>query len=167
MNKSLSQETRPEVGEIMDSIRYIFRALRVASITSEKQMGLSAAQLFVLKKIEEKPGLSINELASRTTTHQSSVSVVVKKLEEQKLLQRKFSKDDSRKAMITLTTKGKRLLDKAPPIIQERMINSLQEMSPQETLQLSLHLQNFIQRAGLAEDGGPAPMFEEKTDPTT
>ncbi len=64
----------------MDCIRHIFKALRVSSSQLEKELGLSAAQIFVLRKLCEEPGLSINDLAVRTTTHQSSVSVVVKKV---------------------------------------------------------------------------------------
>src|SRR5437763_1011424 len=64
-----------DVRSIMDAIRRIVRVLRVSSRACEKQVGLSGAQLFVLHKLEEAPALSLNQLADRTRTHQSSVSV--------------------------------------------------------------------------------------------
>lgn len=152
---------RPDVAEIMDAIRFIFRELRVASLQFEKALGLSAAQVFVLKKVQEEPWLSINDLASRTTTHQSSVSVVVKKLEEKGLVRRAVAPEDSRRSIVALTTKGQKVLGKAPQMVQERMIGALQEMSPQKTLELSALLHEFISKAGLSKAGEPAPMFEE------
>src|SRR5215217_2732988 len=65
-----------DVRAVLDAIRRIVRVLRVSSRAAEKQVGLSGAQLFVLHKLEDAPALSLNELADRTRTHQSSVSVV-------------------------------------------------------------------------------------------
>ncbi len=62
---------------MLDAIRRIVQALRESSRAAEKRVGLSGAQLFVLQTLGESPGLSLNELAERTRTHQSSVSVVV------------------------------------------------------------------------------------------
>lgn len=161
MKTNENNQPRSEVAEIMDSIRHIFKALRVASIQFEKAVGLSAAQMFVLKKVHEEPWLSINDLALRTTTHQSSVSVVVKKLEERGLVCRAASPEDSRRSIIALTPTGEQILGKAPKMVQESMIEALQSMSPKKTQELSLLLNEFISNAGLAE-GGPAPMFEER-----
>src|SRR5665213_199086 len=69
-----------EIREILDSIRRIVRLLRVSSREAEREVGLSGAQLFVLRTLSEHKFLSVNELAERTHTHQSSVSVVVQVL---------------------------------------------------------------------------------------
>ena len=65
--------------QVLDAIRRVVRTLREASRHSEKAAGISAAQLFVLQRLAGTGGLSVNELAARTLTHQSSVSVVVSK----------------------------------------------------------------------------------------
>ncbi|MDG0817593.1 MarR family winged helix-turn-helix transcriptional regulator [Bdellovibrio svalbardensis] len=155
-----SPEIRPEVGEVMDYIRHIFKALRVSSSQFEKDLGLSAAQVFVLKKLKDEPGLSINELANRTVTHQSSVSVVVKKLEEQKLVQRSTSKQDSRKVVVFLTEEGAGKLAKIPRALQEDMIETLLNMPNEKTVALAKLMKEFVQKAGIV-DGSVAPMFDE------
>ena len=66
-----------EARTILDSIRGIVQVLRESSRAAEERVGLSGAQLFVLQKLGEGGGASLNELAARTRTHQSSVSVVV------------------------------------------------------------------------------------------
>src|SRR6185312_321205 len=70
-----SMSTSPQ--RVLDSIRRIVRLLREGTRASEDAVGLSAAQLFVLQKLDPAVPLSLTELAARTLTHQSSVSVVV------------------------------------------------------------------------------------------
>ena len=81
--------------EVLDSVRWIFQALRESSRRAERLVGVSGAQLFVLQKLAESPGLSLNELADRTHTHQSSVSTVVSRLVERKLVQRSRAASDA------------------------------------------------------------------------
>lgn len=156
-------EYRSEVGEVMDYIRHIFKALRVSSSQFEKDLGLSAAQIFVMKKLKEEPGLSINCLALRTTTHQSSVSVVVKKLEEQGLVSRTISPEDSRKVVVSLTPAGEGKLAEIPRTVQEHMIETLQNMPPDKTASLAELMREFVTEAGIVETTA-APMFGEDSE---
>ena len=71
-----------EVQAVLDGVRRIVHALRASSRRAEQDYGLSGAQLFVLQRLADAPALSVNELAARTHTHQSSVSTVVAKLVE-------------------------------------------------------------------------------------
>lgn len=152
---------RDEVSEVMDCIRHIFKALRVSSSQFEKELGLSVAQIFVLKKLRDEPGLSINDLAARTTTHQSSVSVVVKKLEEQGLVSRTVSTEDSRRVIVSLTEAGVQRLGTIPRTIQEEMIDTLEAMHPEKTSSLAKLMREFCQQAKIIESE-PPPMFEER-----
>ncbi|HTI65640.1 MAG TPA: hypothetical protein VL524_19085, partial [Gemmatimonadaceae bacterium] len=67
------------IGRSMNAVRSVVRALRINTRAIELKMGISLAQLFVLQQLAEKPADSLNELADRTATHQSSVSVVVRR----------------------------------------------------------------------------------------
>lgn len=159
-NPQNGTQYRQEVGEVMDCIRHIFKALRVASSQFEKTMGLSAAQIFVLKKLKTEPGLSINDLAERTVTHQSSVSVVVKKLEEQGFVRRETSPQDSRKVVVFLTPEGTEKLGGIPLTVQEEMIEALQKMPDSKTQELAKLMREFVGQAGI-EVNGSAPMFDQ------
>ena len=61
---------------IMDALRRVVRALRVSARTAERRFGISGAQLFVLERLAEASAPSVDDLAKRTLTHQSSVSLV-------------------------------------------------------------------------------------------
>jgi DNA-binding MarR family transcriptional regulator len=74
---------------------------------------VSAAQLLVLDKLADAPAQSVNDLAERTLTHQSTVSVVVKRLVRRGLVRRQRSQTDGRRTELALTTAGRSLRDRA------------------------------------------------------
>lgn len=157
-----SSQSAPEAGgrAVLDAFRRIVQALRQASKDSEKSIGLSTAQLFVLRQTaESKEPLSINQLADRTATHQSSVSVVVKKLVELGLLSRRPAARDARSLEISLTDKGRASLAQLPPLIQDRFLEGFERMSAAEQQALVTGLQAFISATGLEQ--APALFFED------
>jgi len=145
---------------IMDSIRKIVRALRLASTAAEKSLGLSAAQLFVLQQLSDGQRLSINELADRTHTHQSSVSVIVARLLEQGLVSRTPSPEDGRRMDVELTAKGKTLSKKAPRATQESILTAISSLSSQEQKTLDKLLVKLVEASSL--DLEPASLFFEE-----
>ncbi len=155
-NKLPNQSQPVEVSEaqaIFDSIRRIVQALRHFSKCSEKELGVSSAQLFVLQKISESQSpLSINDLAEATLTHQSSVSVVVSKLVHRKLVERVQSKVDSRAVELKLSKQGLALLEKTPPSIQERLVDAIVRMDNEGRQSLVQGLHTLIQNAGLEKE---------------
>lgn len=145
----------------MDAIREIVRVLRESSRAAEARVGLSGAQLFVLQKLSEGGPLSLNELAARTLTHQSSVSVVVSRLEREGLVKRARSPQDARRLEISVTRKGERLLAKAPDAAQERLIEGVQRMPAAERLQLAKSLKRLLVAMGV-EERIPVMFFEDE-----
>jgi len=144
---------------VLDSIRRLVEALRLSTRDSERDLGISGAQLFVLQKLSPQKGLSLNELAERTFTHQSSVSVVVTRLEEKGLVDRRRSESDGRRVEIRLTRKGRSLLARAPSPVQDRLLAGLDRLSPTERSQLAALLQRLNTEAGI-EGEAPTLFFE-------
>jgi len=145
---------------VLDSFRRIVHVLRLFDSEAQKSLGLSGAQVFVLEKLREADGISINELADRTHTHQSSVSVIVRKLVGLKLVQRTGSAIDGRRVELFLTSKGKRLLAAAPPAAQSRLIAALGALSKSSRRSLGRLLVQLIQNTGIERER-PALFFEE------
>jgi DNA-binding MarR family transcriptional regulator len=152
----------PETQQILDAIRRIVRALRISSRFSEKALGLSSAQLYVLQKLGETDGSSINELAERTLTHQSSVSAVVSKLVARRLAFRRKSRQDARRAEISLTPKGLALIRRAPQQpIQERLIAAIETLPNAGRKSLARSIISVVRAAGIGD--GPVPLFFEES----
>jgi DNA-binding MarR family transcriptional regulator len=152
-----------ESQDILDSIRRIFRALRISSRSVERDLGISSAQLYVLQKLKDENGISLNELAARTLTHQSSVSVVVSKLVDQGLVQRKKAASDERCLEISITEAGLALLKKAPEPYQERLIRAIENLGPARRAQLAEGLKSIVEMTEI--ESGPAPLFFEDNKP--
>src|SRR5690349_23944856 len=108
---TMSGPSSRSVERSMNALRSIVRALRINTRAIELKMGISLAQLFVLQQLAERPASSLNELAERTATHQSSVSVVVRRLVERGLVSRTSSSSDRRRIEIAVTPAGRALLE--------------------------------------------------------
>jgi DNA-binding MarR family transcriptional regulator len=121
---------------------------------------LSGAQLFVLQCLARQSPCSVNELAARTATDQSSVSVVVSRLVARGHVKRTQSKLDRRSVELTLAPSGKALLERAPEAAQERLIAALMELSKTELGSLSRLLGKVIDAADVAEQT-PTLFFED------
>jgi DNA-binding MarR family transcriptional regulator len=150
----------PATRAVLDSIRRIVRALRESSRKTERSVGLGAAQLFVLQRLAGAPPLSINELAERTLTHQSSVSVVVSRLVRGGLVARTRAAADGRRVEITLTAAGRNLLERAPAAAQDRLIGALGLLGLAARKDLATHLGRLVEAMALPPHH--PPMFFER-----
>ena len=121
--------------------------------------GMSLAQLFVLHCLAEKSADSLNELADRTATHQSSVSVVVTRLMQKGYVSRMPSAVDRRRVLLEITPVGREVLSSAPTTIQMRLIASLRDMPPDDAATLAALMRRWISGAGI--DTNVAPMLGE------
>jgi DNA-binding MarR family transcriptional regulator len=146
---------------ILDSLRRIVQVMRLGSRAAEKRVGLSAAQLFVLQKLAEAPAMSVNALADRTRTHQSSVSVVVRRLVQRGLVARGESDRDGRRVALSLTPRGRALLAKAPAAAQERLIAALDALPDADRRRLAALLDRVVRASGMSQDH-PTMLFEDQ-----
>ena len=146
----------------VEAIRKIVRLLRDSAQVVQGQTGITGAQLFVLRVLAAHPRLSINELADRTMTHQSSVSVVVSRLVERGLVARAPAPEDRRRQVVELTARGRLLHRKAPAVAQEMLIAAVRKLDPEQRRGLAGGLQALA--AALGASPGRAAMFFEDDD---
>jgi DNA-binding MarR family transcriptional regulator len=163
----VSQETRngePDedgvhIRAVMDALRRIVRTLRISARAAEARLGISSAQVFVLHQLKRQDASSIDELAERTLTHQSSVSAVVGRLAARGLVTRRTAPDDARRTRISLTAAGRALLLVAPEVSQARLIAALEQLRPSRQVALARDLTALVR--ALEVSGDPPAMFFE------
>ncbi|RYZ06876.1 MAG: MarR family transcriptional regulator [Myxococcales bacterium] len=148
-----------DVREVLNSLRRIVRTLRVSSRTAEQAVGLTGAQLFVLQCLARHSPCSVNELAARTATDQSSVSVVVSRLVRAGHVLRSPSKHDRRSVELSLTSSGRSLVARAPEAAQDRLIAALGQLTKLELAGLRRLLGKVVEGAEAAEES--ATLFFE------
>jgi len=145
---------------VLDQIRRLVQSLRLAAQKAERQVGLSSAQLFVLQKLSEARAQSVNELATRTATDQSSVSVVLARLTERGLVARRVDPKDRRRVRLSLTARGRALLRRSPAPAQNELVEAIEALRPAERAKLADLLGRVVARMGEV----PAALFFESDD---
>jgi len=146
----------------MNAVRSIVRAQRINTRAIELKMGISLAQLFVLQQLAQRPADSLNDLAERTATHQSSVSVVVRRLVERGLVSRTASTTDKRRIEIAVTPAGRELLDGAPTTVSMELMAALERMGRSDREMLAGLLERWMRDANI--DFTTPPMMGEEDD---
>jgi DNA-binding MarR family transcriptional regulator len=141
----------------MEALRRLVRALSSSAREASSGGGLTGAQLFVLRQVDARPGLSIGQLAASTLSRQSTVSEVVSRLAERGLVARETSATDARQTELSLTASGRRAIAKFGATAQERLADGLASMSTARRRTLADALESWLSAAGMADV--PAGMF--------
>jgi len=157
--KGTSRTSKSSSTIAMDGLRRIVRALRQADAKSLATGGIPSAQLFVLRQLRHKPASSIGELRQATLTSQSSVSEVVARLEGAGLVRRARASDDARRAELSLTQAGRKVLDESPEPFQEKLVSALHRMSQDDQDALATGMTAWLGEAAIGD--APATMFFE------
>jgi DNA-binding MarR family transcriptional regulator len=169
-DEGFAMSTRPrdraamdDAKAILNRVRQLVRALRAFDKKAQARFGFGAAQMFILHVLHHDDDLTLNELADRTATDQSSASLAVGKLVAEGYI-RRAPGEDRRQVRLSLTPKGRAIVRKAPPAAQERIMESVQNMPPAERAQLMALLDKLMEGM-LPPDDGTAPMlFQEEAE---
>ena len=154
-----ARATGTDAARALDALRRLVRALHVSTHALEREFGLSAAQLFVLRQLEVTPRASLSEVAARARTSPSSACEVVAVLVRRGLVARGRASDDRRRAELTLTAQGRAILARAPVTVQERLIAGFERLDASERHTLVAAMEGWLAASGL--DGVPSTMFFE------
>ena len=146
---------------ILNRIRQLVRALRSFDRQAQSRYGLGAAQMFILHVLHGEADLSLNDLADRTATDQSSASLAVGNLVAEGYVRRTTSSEDRRQVRLSLTPKGRALVKRSPPAAQERILASVRDMPPAERSRLMGLLDRLMAGLALPEEGRAPMLFQE------
>src|SRR5256885_479250 len=149
-----------EVSRAINALRRMVRGLRAAAEAVERDLKISAAQLFVMTELSQSPEQSVKDLAAVTMTTHSTVSQVVSQLLAKRLVTRTVDPDDARRSVLRLTRQGANLLRRSPRAIQEDLIEGFGSLRPAERRNLASGLEKWLVASGLG--AVPSAMLFEK-----
>lgn len=152
--------TQPDVARALNALRRLVRGLRSAAEAVERDLKISAAQLFVLRELERAPDQSVKDLAAVTMTTHSTVSQVVAQLIAKGLVIRTADALDGRRAVLRVSRRGTNLLSNAPRAIQEVLIDGFASLRLAERRGLATGLERWLAVTGLS--GVPSTMLLDK-----
>jgi MarR family transcriptional regulator, organic hydroperoxide resistance regulator len=137
-------EKRANVAAIVQGLRRIVRALHSYSQGVRARYGLTGPQLWALKTLQRSGPLATGGLAEALAVHQSSVSLLLDRLEERGLITRRRRVDDQRVVEVHLTRRGAALAADAPEAAQGRLLHALDAMSAAEVHHLSRAVRRLV-----------------------
>src|SRR5688500_6577580 len=130
-SRTTSPPGRSDKARIVEYLRTIARELRSGRRQLEGD-SVTSAQLDVLKALQSGPATSVNDLAARTFTHQSSVSTIVGQLADEGLVSRISSTTDARRTSISLTNAGRAMLRRSSDSSEQRLLSAMKGLSRDE-----------------------------------
>ena len=149
-----------DVRVTLDAIRRLVRALRAPVRRTDAALAVTAGERFVLHALRDTPAQSLNELAERTYTDQSTASPVVERLRARGLLRRERSAEDGRRVVIALTRAGRTAIDDAPAAPQATIIAALVRLSASDRRAIARGLTRLVSEMGLSRERAPM-LFED------
>lgn len=146
----------PDATLIVQGLRRIVRALHSFSQDVYRQYGLTGPQLWALKTLQREGRMSAGQLARALAVHQSSISILVDRLERRGLVSRVRARGDGRFVLIELTKRGLALSAMAPEPAQGRLLHGLQAMSRTDVTHIRRAVDRLVQ---LMEAGDTTARF--------
>ncbi|MGE5544148.1 MAG: MarR family winged helix-turn-helix transcriptional regulator [Bacillota bacterium] len=111
-----------------------------------EEYGVSVPQSFVLFALLEEDGSTLKEIGTKAQIDSSSMTVLVDKLENEGLLERRLDSQDRRAIRVFLTPKGKDLAEKVMDLAVDfncQLKNSLGDIEVAFQKGLGLIVKNF------------------------
>ena len=108
-----------------------------------KESGLTPAQFGVLEALYNKGDLKINELIEKILTTSGNITVVIKNLEKEGLIQKSADPKDKRSCIISLTDKGKQYIETILPKHIDNIRSIFEVLSNEEKRVLKDILKKF------------------------
>lgn len=125
---------------LLIDIRKIIRSINLESKRIEKEYGVSIPQLLTLNYLKSKPEYKATptEIKNFLNLNASTVTGIVQRLEKKGFLARlPKMQGDKRVSHIVITSNGASLLDKIPPLMQEKLMKKLAKLPPDKINQLN------------------------------
>lgn len=122
-----------ELGPVLEFLRALWaldHALQSASKRMEASLGVTGPQRFVIRMIGRFPGVSAGEVADLLHVHPSTLTGVLKRLEQRGLVTRRADPADARRALLALTAKGRRVDARRTGTVEAAARRALDRLGP-------------------------------------
>lgn len=106
--------------------------LQSLSKRMKQSTGVTGPQRFVLKMLLLSPDTTASEIARKLFFHKSTVTVILRSLEKQKLVAKTPSTSDKRAALLALTAKGRKIAEQRSGTVEAHVRKALSRLPARE-----------------------------------
>lgn len=134
--RGVDEERAPEprLGKVLEFMRLLWavdHGLHTLSKRMESRLGVTAPQRFVLRLVGRFPDSAAGHIAALLSIHPSTLTGVLKRLEQRKLLERLEDVEDRRRTLLRLTDAGRRLdATRGPGTVESALRRALGRFEP-------------------------------------
>lgn len=123
------------LGSVLEFLRTLWavdHGLRTLSKKMLSTLGITGPQRLVIRLVGRFPGIAAKDLAGIMNLHPSTLTGILSRLEQERFILRKTDPHDHRRALFTLTAKGKKI-DEANSGTVERVVqDTLAQLPPEK-----------------------------------
>jgi DNA-binding MarR family transcriptional regulator len=122
-----------DLGPVLDFMRALWaldHSLQSASKRMEAQLGVTAPQRLVIRIVGRFPGISAGEVSEILHLHPSTLTGVLKRLEQRGLVARRADPGDARRALLDLTAQGRDVDGLRSGTVESAVRRALRRMPP-------------------------------------
>jgi DNA-binding MarR family transcriptional regulator len=143
-SETLTGADRPTSDRVMIALRKIIQAFDMNSRKLVKRVGLTGPQLVILQEVAFLNEATVGEIAQAVSLSQATVTGILERLENRKLLVRQRSEFDKRRVMVRVTKTGEKFLQEAPPLMQETFVEQFYSLQEWEQNMILGSLQRLV-----------------------
>lgn len=140
-NGSPDERMQGLIREIIYQIRRLMQAGSLYTKELNKKYQVSAAQLNCMLALYEQGPMPLSHIARTIFVKPSTVTGIIDRLEQKGLVTRSRRSPDRRVITIELSPSGEELARNAPPPIQQKIIDGLRSLSPEDAEKILRGLQ--------------------------
>ncbi len=142
--------------EALVALRRIVKTVDSHARALAQQSGLTPSQLVVLKDLAGKNGAKPSELARTTGLKQATISILLDRLQERRLVQRARGDADRRTVMVQITPEGRQTLADAPDLLQVQFGARFNQLPEWEQAYINAALKRLVALMGVSDlDAAP------------
>lgn len=148
-NKSSNNNKPPPAEErydlqVLNSLRRIVRSVDLYSSSFISKYKFTAPQLHCLLAINENQQITISRLAEEVYLSASTVVGIINRLEDKNLVVRERDNQDRRIVNISVTSKGKKVIQNTPLPLQDNLAKSLSDLPQSEQATIAQSLKRIV-----------------------
>lgn len=122
----------PEVLQFMRLVWELVHSLDRASKRMSQELGVTGPQRLALRVVGLFPGISAGQLANILHIHPSTLTGILQRLIDQRLLERTAAAGDRRRAHLRLTARGARINQVTGGTVESAITAALKRSSPRD-----------------------------------
>jgi DNA-binding MarR family transcriptional regulator len=140
-----SDEDYP-LGHALEFLRRLWRlnhALESLSNRMDRRIGVTAQQRLAVRCVGKYPGVTAGQLAALLHVDPGTASVMLKRLEEKGVIERRYDPRDKRRVALGLTAKGRQIDRPMEGTVEEAAERLINEISPADVARVAAMLERL------------------------